>query len=257
MTGALLTAAITILIFLTGAFFLARIKKNNGLVDIAWGLGFIIVAAVELARRPRLFPAKVLIMAAVLVWGLRLARHIFRRNWGKPEDFRYAQMRQRWGRAALVKSFFFIFMLQGALMLVVSLPVTVVFASPARPLAALDVIGAIVFLGGLLFEAVGDAQLAAFVRDPANKGRLMTRGLWSLSRHPNYFGEATLWWGIGLMALSSTHGWIVLLGPLTITLLLRYVSGVPLLEKKYAGRPDWEVYKARTSVFVPWVPKKA
>lgn len=255
MGGALVRAAIAIFIWMTAAFVLARIKRNNGLVDIAWGLGFIVVAAVELAGRPDLFPAKVLIAAAVLVWGLRLAVHIFRRNWGKPEDFRYAQMRRRWGRAAALKSFVFVFMLQGLLMLVVSLPVTVAFASPARPLSGLDVAGAIVFAAGLLFEAVGDAQLAAFIRDPANKGRLMTGGLWSLTRHPNYFGEATLWWGIGLMAVSSPNGGVALLGPLTITLLLRFVSGVPLLEKKYAGRPDWEAYKARTPVFVPRFPK--
>ena len=257
MPGTLPTAAIAIFIFMIGAFLLAQIKRNNGLVDIAWGLGFIVVAAVLFARRPALFPAKALIMIAVLVWGLRLSTHIFRRNWGKPEDFRYARMRQRWGRAARVKSFFFIFMLQGLLMLVVSLPISTVFSSPARPLAALDIVGTIVFAFGFLFEVVGDAQLGAHVHNPANKGRLMTGGLWAYTRHPNYFGEATLWWGIGLIAVSGPNGWIALLGPLTITLLLRFVSGVPLLEKKYAGRPDWEAYKARTPVFVPWFPKKA
>jgi steroid 5-alpha reductase family enzyme len=257
MAGSLAAAAVAILVWMTAAFVVAQVKKNNGLVDIAWGLGFIVVAAVELARRPALFPARALIAIAVLVWGLRLAGHIFRRNWGKPEDFRYAGMRQKWGRAARLKAFFFVFMLQGVLMLIVSLPVTVAFASPERPLGALDAAGALLFAAGFLFEAVGDAQLAAFVRDPANKGRLMTRGLWSLTRHPNYFGEAALWWGIGLMAVSSPNGGIALVGPLAITLLLRFVSGVPLLEKKYAGRPDWEAYKARTPVFVPRFPKKA
>jgi steroid 5-alpha reductase family enzyme len=256
MASLLLTAAITVFVVMVAAFVVARLKRNFGLVDIAWGLGFIVVAAALYARRPGLYPAKALIMAAVLVWGLRLAGHLFRRNWGRPEDFRYAQMRRKWGRAAPVKGFFFIFMLQGLLMLVVSLPVTVAFAGLARPLGALDVAGAIVFAAGFLFEAVGDAQLAAHVRNPANKGRLMTRGLWSATRHPNYFGEATLWWGIGLMAVSSARGWIALAGPLVITLLLVFVSGVPLLEKKYAGRPDWEEYKARTPMFVPWFPKK-
>lgn len=256
MAGALLTAAVAVFVYMTGAFLLAQVKKNNGLVDIAWGLGFIVVAAVLFARRPALFPARIIVLIAVLVWGLRLSTHIFRRNWGKPEDFRYAEMRRRWGRAARVKAFFFIFMVQGLLMLVVSLPISVVSSSPARPLAALDVVGAIVFAFGLLFEAIGDAQLAAHVHDPANKGRLMVRGLWALTRHPNYFGEATLWWGIGLAAVSGPNGGVALLGPLTITLLLRFVSGVPLLEKKYAGRPDWEAYMARTSVFVPWFPKR-
>ena len=147
-------------------------------------------------------------------------------------------------------------MLQGFLMLVVSLPITVVFSSPARPLGALDVIGALVFAAGFLFETVGDRQLAAHVSDPANKGQLMTRGLWSTTRHPNYFGEATLWWGIGLIALRSANGWAALIGPAVITFLLVFVSGVPLLEKKYAGRPDWEAYKAQDADVLPLVPEE-
>jgi steroid 5-alpha reductase family enzyme len=257
MSGTLLAAGAAIFVWMAAVFVLAQIRRNNGLVDIAWGPGFIVVGAVELARAPALYPARALILAAVLVWGLRLAVHVFRRNWGRPEDFRYAAMRRRWGRAAPRKAFFFIYMLQGLIMLVVSLPITVASASPARPLAVLDVVGAIVFAGGLLVEAVADAQLAAHVRRPENKGRLMTRGLWAVSRHPNYFGESLLWWGIGLMALPSRHGLPALLGPLVITLLLLFVSGVPLLEKKYGGRPDWEAYKARTSMFVPWFTKKA
>ena len=256
MPSLLPTAAMTILIFMTAVFVLAQVLKNNGVVDIAWGLGFIVVTAALFNREPVLYPAKALVTALVLVWGLRLSFHIFSRNRGKPEDFRYAKMRKDWGRAVAVKSFFFIFMLQGLLMLIVSLPITVVFSSPARPLGALEVVGALVFAAGFVFEAVGDRQLAAHIRNPANKGRLMTRGLWSTTRHPNYFGEAALWWGIGLIAFPSAAGGVALLGPLMITLLLVFVSGVPLLERKYAGRPDWEAYKARTSMFVPWFPKK-
>jgi len=256
MPGLLPTAAITILVYMTAVFVLAQLLHNNAIVDIAWGLGFIAVAASLFAREPGLFPAKALLLALVAVWGLRLATHIFLRNLGKPEDFRYAAMRRRWGRAARVKAFFFVFMLQGALMLVVSLPITVVFSGPARPLAALDIVGALAFAAGFAFEVIGDRQLAAHVRDPGNKGKLMARGLWSTTRHPNYFGEALLWWGIGLIAVSSAGGWLALVGPLAITLLLVFVSGVPLLEKKYAGRPDWEAYKARTPMFVPWFPKR-
>jgi steroid 5-alpha reductase family enzyme len=255
MPSLLLTAALTVFIYMAVVFVLAQVRENNGIVDIAWGLGFIVVTAALFAREPALFPAKALVMALVLVWGLRLSIHIGRRNRGKPEDFRYAAMRRKWGKAVGVKSFFFVFMLQGFLMLVVSLPITVVFSSPARPLAALEVIGALVFGAGFVFEIVGDLQLAAHLSDPANKGRLMTRGLWATTRHPNYFGEATLWWGMGLIALQSPNGWIALIGPLTITLLLVFVSGVPLLEKKYAGRPDWEAYKARTPMFFPRLPK--
>jgi steroid 5-alpha reductase family enzyme len=164
-------------------------------------------------------------------------------------------MRKKWGSRAVVNSFFFIFMLQGVLMLVVSFSATVLFSSPPRPIGALDILGALVFLAGLLFETVGDAQLAAHVRDPQNKGKLMTNGLWSITRHPNYFGEATLWWGIWLIALSSPAGWAAIISPVAITCLLLFVSGVPLLEKKYAGRPDWEAYKRRTSKFFPWFPR--
>lgn len=257
MPSLILTAGVAIFVFMAAVFVLAQRLKNNGIVDIAWGLGFIVVTAVLFLREPLLDPARALETALVLVWGLRLSTHIFSRNWGKAEDFRYAKMREDWGKAVVVKSFVFIFMSQGLLMLVVSLPITVVFSSPVRPLAALNIVGALVFAAGFAFEVVGDRQLAAHIRNPANKGRLMTRGLWATTRHPNYFGEATLWWGIGLIALPSANGWIALLGPLAITLLLLFVSGVPLLERKYAGRPDWEAYKARTSMFVPWFPKKS
>ena len=256
MISLLLTAAITVFIFMSAVFVLAQLLKNNAIVDIAWGLGFIFVTASLLTRRPGLFPAKLLLVALILVWGLRLSAHIFMRNSGKPEDFRYARMRRNWGKAVQVKSFFFIFMLQGILMLVVSLPVTVLFSSPTRSLGALDLLGVLVFSAGFFFEVVGDSQLAAHVSDPGNKGQLMTRGFWSITRHPNYFGEATLWWGIGLIALPSAHGWIALFGPLSITLLLLFVSGVPILEQKYAGRPDWEAYKAKTPKFFPWFPKR-
>lgn len=255
MLGLLLTAAIVVFIFMVGLFILAQVLKNNSVVDIGWGLGFIAVVGALFVRRPALYPAKLVLMALVLVWGLRLSMHIFLRNAGKPEDFRYAKMRKDWGKDFLVKSFFFVFMLQGLLMLAVSFSAIVLFSSPARPLAALDIIGALVFLVGLFFETVGDHQLTAHVRNPENKGRLMTRGLWSLTRHPNYFGEATMWWGISLIALSSANGWAALVSPVVITCLLLFVSGVPLLEKKYEGRADWEAYKEKTSMFFPWFPK--
>ena len=255
MPSLLLTAATAVFVLMTAAFVLAQARRNLAVVDLAWGLGFTVVSAALLTREPALYPAKAMIIGFVLVWGLRLAIHIGSRNRGKPEDFRYAAMRRKWGKAVGVKSFFFVFMLQGFLMLVVSLPITVVFSSPARPIGALDAIGALVFAAGFVFESVGDRQLAAHLSDPANKGKLMIRGLWATTRHPNYFGEATLWWGIGLIALPSANGWAALIGPAVITLLLVFVSGVPLIEKKYAGRPDWEAYKARTPMFFPRLPK--
>ncbi len=251
-----LSAAAVIFAYMTGVYILAQILKNNGIVDIAWGLGFVLTAVVLFLRNPPGDQPKWLILALITFWGFRLAAHIFQRNVGKPEDFRYANMRKRWGKAAPLKAFFFIFMFQGILMLIVSSPLLVVFRTPSRPLNALDILGALIFAGGLLFEVIGDLQLSAHVRNPANKGKLMTRGLWSLTRHPNYFGEASLWWGLGLVAVSSEFGWAGLIGPAVITLLLRYVSGVPLLERKYAGRPDWEAYKKKTPIFIPRLPQK-
>jgi steroid 5-alpha reductase family enzyme len=251
MFDSILTAAAVVFAYIAAFYVLAQVRKNNGLVDIAWGLGFILLSAVLFFRSPVHDPAKILILALLALWGFRLAGHIFRRNFGKPEDFRYANMRKKWGKAAPVKSFFFVFMLQGVLMLIVSSPAIVVMSAPARPIRVLDALGALIFLFGLSFEAIADRQLAAHVRNPANKGKLMIRGLWSYSRHPNYFGEAALWWGLGLIAASSKDGWAGFVGPLVITLLLRFVSGVPLLEKKYAGRSDWEDYKKTTPIFVP------
>ncbi len=255
--GLLTTAAIVVFFYMIALFLLAQVLKNNSIVDIGWGLGFIVVLAALFLGSPVIFPSKILMSSLIVIWGLRLSIHILRRNAGKPEDFRYARMRQRWGRRAAVKSFFFIFMLQGFLMLVVSFSATILFAAPPRPLQALEIAGALVFLAGFLFESIGDAQLAAHVRDPRNKGKLMTRGLWSITRHPNYFGEATIWWGIALIALLSPGGWAALVSPVAMTLLLLFVSGVPLLEKKYAGRPDWEDYKKRTPMFFPWLPRSS
>lgn len=256
MLSSLLTVAVVIFLTMSGLYVLALILKNNSIVDIAWGPGFILVLTALFFRNPAPDPAKILLSVLITLWGLRLAVHIFRRNAGKPEDFRYVKMRKDWGKAAALKSFFFIFMLQGALMLVVSTPAVFVFLSAGRPLNALDIAGVLVFLTGFFFETVADLQLSAHVHDPRNKGKLMTRGLWSLTRHPNHFGEATLWWGLGLIALSSKNGWAGLIGPAVITFLLRFVSGVPLLEKKYAGRPDWEAYKKKTPIFLPRLPRE-
>lgn len=249
-------AAFGVFLYMTAFYIAAQIRRNNAIVDIAWGPGFLVVIAALFIARPGFFSARLLYATLVLIWASRLAIHIGRRNAGKPEDFRYARMRARWGKTAAVKAFFFVFMTQGFLMLVVSFSATVLFAGPKRPLGLLDAAGALVFGGGLLFEAIGDAQLAAHIRRPGDKGRLMTQGLWSITRHPNYFGEAALWWGLFLISLSAPSGWAAVISPVAITLLLVFVSGVPLLERKYAGRPDWEAYKLRTSKFFPWFPKK-
>jgi steroid 5-alpha reductase family enzyme len=256
MAGVFALAGLVVFIYMSAVFFLAWSRKNNGVVDIAWGPGFILVSAVVFLAFGHGRARQWLALALVLAWGGRLARHIFRRNRGRGEDFRYAAWRRQWGKYFLIRSFLQIFMLQGVLLLLVAAPLLLIFGQEQPPLNWLDGLGALAWMAGFLFETVGDRQLAVFIGDPAHRGQLMTRGLWRYTRHPNYFGEAALWWGMGVIALSAPRGWLGLTGPLVITILLLFVSGVPLLEKKYAGRPDWEEYKKRTPVFFPWFPGK-
>jgi steroid 5-alpha reductase family enzyme len=256
MVNLFATAALVVMIYMTLVFILALARKNNGVVDIAWGLGFILVSSVVFILYGQGRPRQWLVLALVLAWGGRLALHIYRRNRGREEDFRYAAWRRQWGRYFVIRSFGQIFMLQGLLLLLVSTPVLLIVGREQPPLNLLDGLGLLVWLTGFSFETAGDRQLAAFIRDPANRGQLMTGGLWSITRHPNYFGEAACWWGMAVMALSAPRGWLGLIGPVAITFLLLFVSGVPLLEKKYLGRPDWEEYKKRTPMFFPWFPRK-
>lgn len=251
-----LLSAIAVLTYMAGWFIASIILGRNDIADVAWGPGFILAAAVSLAAGGVYSPRGLLLCALVVVWGTRLALHIHARNRGKGEDPRYRVWREQWGRWFLPRSFLQVFMLQGFLLVVVSAPVIFVNAAQASSLGALDALGALVWLTGFMFEAVGDWQLLRFLRDPANKGRLMTGGLWRYSRHPNYFGEVTLWWGIWLMALSVPGGWATVVGPLTITVLILMVSGIPMLERRYVGRADFEAYRRRTSAFFPLPPRE-
>ncbi len=199
---------------------------------------------------------QILVTVLIFIWGERLAIHIAIRNRGRGEDFRYAQWRKDWGKAFLIRSFFQIFMLQGVLLLIISYPVILINYSMEKGIKALDVMGLVLWVVGFFFEAVGDYQLLRFKRDKRNRGKIMSRGLWRFTRHPNYFGEAVMWWGIFLMAISVENGWTVIISPLLITLLLLKVSGVIMLEKKYVGNKEFEDYAKRTSGFFPWFPKK-
>lgn len=178
------------------------------------------------------------------------------RTWGRGEDFRYQAWRETWGRWFVVRSIGQIYVLQGAIILVILTPVILARRAPGGPLGPLDWLGVAVWLVGFCFEAVGDAQLLAFKRNSGNRGRFMTRGLWRYTRHPNYFGEVTLWWGVLLVGLGAGYGAIGIVSPLTITALLLFVSGIPMLERKWAGDPEFEAYRRRTSAFIPWPPKE-
>jgi len=255
MSQLFIITAVAVLVYMTGWFIAAQLKGRNDVADIAWGLGFIVAAAVSLLTAD-IYPQRgLLISALVLVWGLRLAVHIHTRNRGRGEDRRYRAWREEWGRWFVLRSFLQVFILQGVLLLVVASPVIYANGSLSPSLGWLDLAGVLVWLIGFGFEALGDWQLLRFLRDPANKGRLMTTGLWRYTRHPNYFGEVTLWWGLWLIVLSVPGGWLTIIGPLTITGLILKVSGIPMLEKGYAGRADFLAYQRRTSAFFPLPPR--
>ncbi|MDD3213093.1 MAG: DUF1295 domain-containing protein [Eubacteriales bacterium] len=249
-------AAIVIFCYFFGLFLLGTIRHNNSIVDIGWGIGFVIVAWIMLPLRLPTNLTQVTITLLITLWGVRLFTHIYRRNHRKPEDFRYAAFRKAWGRWVVPRAFLQVYMLQGVLMYLIALPV--ILHTPGQFYTNGWVYGAgmLVFAVGFLFESVGDAQLAAFLRDPAHKGKIMDSGLWRYTRHPNYFGEATMWWGMAVIAVSGGIAPWVFVSPITITLLLLFVSGVPMLEKNMKDRPGYAEYARRTSVFFPWFPKK-
>lgn len=249
----LLEIVLLVFVYMLCGFFLALWKRDNSIVDVFWGFGFVLIAWYGLLRMMTFEPAQLLISGLVTVWGLRLSLHILFRKIGKPEDFRYAAWRKEWGKWFLLRSFFQIFMLQGFLMLVIAAPIILTNLYYPRLEAihwAFLLAGGAVWVFGFVFEAVGDAQLRRFLRT-RREGQLMTSGLWKYTRHPNYFGEATMWWGLFVISAN----WLAVISPLTLTCLLLFVSGVPMLERKYAGNPAWEAYKKRTSVFVPWFPR--
>jgi steroid 5-alpha reductase family enzyme len=231
--------------------------KNSSIVDIFWGAGFIVLNGVYFALSPDGFlPRKLLIGILVTIWGLRLSIHILGRNWGKPEDFRYQKWRMEHGSRWWWRSFLQVFLLQGALMWLISAPLLAVQSGTAPDrLTLIDALGVLVWAVGFFFESAGDAQLARFKSDPANKGKVLSTGVWRYTRHPNYFGDSAQWWGFFLIGACAGGGWTIF-SPVIMTLLLLRVSGVALLEKTMETRPGYKEYIERTSAFIPWFPKK-
>ena len=237
-------------------FLVGTAIRNNSIVDMGWGIGFVLVAWFVFIRSEAVYLPQMIITLLVSLWGLRLFYHIMKRNLGKPEDFRYAKWREEWGHWLIPRSFFQVYMLQGLFMYIISLSISLPKEAGMNYQSTLLVVGFLVWIIGFFFEAMGDYQLKVFISDKGNRGKIMDRGLWRYTRHPNYFGEATMWWGIFLLALSGGSGWLAIISSITITFLLLFVSGVPLLEKAMADRPGYKEYADRTSVFVPWFPKK-
>lgn len=259
-----LTAAAVIWSFMTVLFFISLIIKRNDIADVAWGTGILIVGVVGymLHEVPvdigQGFGVVDLLFFLYVLWGVRLTYRIGRRNLRKSEeDPRYKRWRDSWGTWFYLRSYFQVYMLQGFLMIVVGSPLLI--ASTMLTVGPLVYVGLAIWVIGYFFEVVGDYQLDRFIgkkKRGETKKRIMDEGLWRYTRHPNYFGEVTMWWGVWLMVATLPMGWIALVSPLTITFLILKVSGVPLLEEQFAGDPEWEAYKQKTSVFIPWFPKK-
>lgn len=253
-------AGLIIFIYMVIIWIISLWLKNSSIVDIFWGLGFVVVnwsGFFLTMSGDGTSPRQWLLGILVTIWGLRLSIHILARNHGKPEDFRYAKWRKEAGAAWWWRSFFKVFILQGVLMWIISTPLLAVQLYAGRsPIGAFDILAVAVWLVGFIFESLGDLQLARFKADPANKGMLMNRGVWRYTRHPNYFGDAAQWWGYYLIAVAAGGFW-TLFSPLLMTFFLYQVSGVKLLEKTMVEtRAGYKEYMETTNAFIPWFPKK-
>lgn len=258
------TLIITTLIFVTVLYFCARYVKDASIMDIFWGLGFILNTAMALylsyynniESTPSL--VKMVVGLLILIWGVRLSWHILSRHRG--EDPRYVAWRQEWGSTYWWRSYVQIFLLQGALMLLILTPVILLMGTAIVSYSPIILwLGVIIWLKGFIFETVADYQLEKFRENVLNRGKLLTHGLWRYSRHPNYFGEALQWWGIFFVVLSASPiaaPWYVLaIGPVVITVLIRFVSGVPMTEARMQKNPHFHTYASRTNAFIPWFSK--
>jgi steroid 5-alpha reductase family enzyme len=250
-------AAAALLVMMVVTFAVALKADKHSVVDTAWGIGIAVVAVVSLVSSLGYGqPARrALLTAAAVIWGLRLAVYIGSRNRGKPEDPRYRDLLSKAKGDKNIYALRTIYLLQALILWVACLPIQAGMLERA-PAGPLTVIGAAAWLGGLVFESVGDWQLARFKADPAHQGMIMDRGLWRYTRHPNYFGDFCMWWGLFLISLGSWVGVATIVGPLLMTFLLTRGSGQALTERRMAARPQYADYIARTSGFFPRPPKR-
>ena len=222
-------------------------------MDVAWGLGFIYISLWVTIDNSPLY-LQYLVNGLVAVWGLRLAIYLLHRNTNKQEDYRYKQWREEWGKWVYLRSFLQVYVLQSFLMLIIAFPIVLVSTMQEPKIGWLSAFGIIVWLIGFYWQSVGDYQKSQFKKDRSNVGKLMTDGLWSKSRHPNYFGELMMWWGVWLVIVPYALGWIAIISPMAISYLILKVSGVPMLEAKQSKHPDFSAYKNKVpTVFPKWI----
>lgn len=249
---------VALMVYMSALFVLSLRLKNNGIADVGYGIAFVVILTTQVLIAGFTHILTALLVLMVFIWAMRLARRIHAKNAGKPEDFRYKAWRDSWGKYFAVRSYLQIYILQGCVAFVVALPVSLSIVFPATEVSLpLIFLGSFFWLVGFIHETVADAQLDTFLKKPEHKGKIMQEGLWRFSRHPNYFGESLMWWSLALASCGLTaYPLVSFVSPLLITFLLLRVSGVPMLEKRWEGNPEWEAYKAKTSVFIPLPPKK-
>jgi steroid 5-alpha reductase family enzyme len=256
----LLALNLSVVVLVMGALWWVSVRiRDVSIVDIAWGAdGALIALLTFFFSSEGALPRRILLTGMVAIWGIRLALHIALRKRGMGEDFRYAAMREEHGEAFPRRSLLTVFLFQAVLIWAITLPVQVAQRARVPPgLTLLDFAGLGLWLLGYLLEVTADRQLRRFLADPSNRGRVLDSGLWRYSRHPNYFGESLMWWGIFLVAAATPWGWTTFFSPLLMTFFLLKVSGVPMLEEALAERREgYREYRRRTSPFLPWPPSR-
>ncbi|HEY1085122.1 MAG TPA: DUF1295 domain-containing protein [Candidatus Saccharimonadales bacterium] len=265
MAGQILAQTTTVgcgvLVYMSIIFLLSRFLGRLDIVDAGWGGAFVVAAItawVVNQHQPEIgWNIQTLTTGLVVIWATRLSYHVIKRLMRQSEDKRYSTLRKNWKGNEIVNAYVRVFLLQAVLATIISIALIHINISTQEAISYWTILGAAIWTAGFIFESVADMQLKNHIKNRKNSKKLLTSGLWKYTRHPNYFGEATMWWGILVIACGTPYGWVGIITPVVITYLLLFVSGVPLAEKALEKRKGWKVYKNRTSIFVPLPPRSA
>jgi steroid 5-alpha reductase family enzyme len=245
-------SVLAIFVLVTFLYFISRIINRVDIIDIGWGIGFLIIAVLALIFSDKFYFKQIILLTMIFIWSMRLSIYLFLRiKQSSEEDHRYQEFRKSWKGNFKIQSYFKIFIFQGILILLISLPILIVNSSPSKTFNLIDFFGVSIWFIGFVIESISDYQLASFKKQKSNKGKIMNKGLWKFSRHPNYFGEILLWWGIFLLTLTNAGWYIALISPLLISYLIIKVSGIPLAEKSLKQKDGFKEYASKTSILIP------